>query len=54
MVTVDIDRRRTARKRIQVDARNADLVGEVHPVRIRNRDVVVRGSTDPHFLDQRR
>ena len=36
------------------DARHADLVGEVHPVGLGDRDVMVGRSADADFLDQRR
>ena len=54
MVRGYIDRGSAAGKHGQIRTRYADLVGQVHPVGIRNRDVAVVALASADFLDERR
>src|SRR5215510_6242275 len=50
----DIDRRQTARKVVQVDARNADLIGSLQAISLRDRHVVIPTHAEPRLQNQRR
>ena len=50
----DIDRRQPARKVVEVDARNADFVGSLQAISLRNGYVVIPAHAEPRFHNQSR